>query len=459
MVQSTEVNIRLLIYERQAIFVKNITRYIKNTSILGSVVFQLIVSLFAFSCSFYVEYIVFDGWLITESNTDDAVAKIITCLIVISIEIFKILSIFWAKRYEKNGKKEESFHFIAVHYITVGLSFLCTFIFLCNPMYDADSAKNGYETVINEINARYTTQEEKVHNDYEADWKAYSDNLDAELKALEDTIHNIEKKPKIGKNYENYKAHLESLRTNYNNTKDKNTSLKKEYNQESKKQEEQEIQDLEQKKDAEILAAKRSAENYSEGDNHTIRQTLLFLSSLIGAQEYPRLIYFLVVFTLTIIISFLLENIISAFPNLMSMDYAELETFLGISKEDGPAKATGIYFLVYISLAIVAYVFVAIIANQHAEINGYIATVASMALAGYVSKKDILGEHKDSSSFSLKQIGLEMLNSVPQLIISLACFLVLSATILKTNGDIMPASVALSFGNIGGRIILTNSNC
>lgn len=426
------------------------------------IVFFLLVCLAATLLSAVIEIIVVSKVLqMPELKT---VGSCIPVVVVIIMEVLKLFLIFYSQRLRQvgRGKKAVLYNFVGMLLMT--FSFLCTLVYTSNILYNKQSVTEALETDRESIVAEYDEKIQQVEEDSQSELQR---KLEAEWKMVK----------AARKAYDEYEMIYTPYRE-YVRTKKIKDELHQQYLDAQKRydEREKEISDLQEKKLNEAIAELKNEsvtkqqekeEDFkvqSAGDNKYIRNILMFITELLGEKsgEYSRNLYYSIMILFSFIVALILEIAIISGQDFLAMDNTEMakmiETDEGISQELSKFRENLCSQL--IRAVVMAGIFM-IVGTCVTLINVNMVLIAFgsffFAVSLFRNEKDINwdeGRKVLSQLCSAERIQVQVM----QILITVAVFVGVTMFVMHTSEDLIPASFALTLGNVSGNLVFTKSH-
>lgn len=426
------------------------------------IVFFLLVCLAATLLSAVIEIIVVSKVLqMPELKT---VGSCIPVVVVIIMEVLKLFLIFYSQRLRQvgRGKKAVLYNFVGMLLMT--FSFLCTLVYTSNILYNKQSVTEALETDRESIVAEYDEKIQQVEEDSQSELQR---KLEAEWKMVK----------AARKAYDEYEMIYTPYRE-YVRTKKIKDELHQQYLDAQKRydEREKEISDLQEKKLNEAIAELKNEsvtkqqekeEDFkvqSAGDNKYIRNILMFITELLGEKsgEYSRNLYYSIMILFSFIVAIILEIAIISGQDFLAMDNTEMakmiETDEGISQELSKFRENLCSQL--IRAVVMAGIFM-IVGTCVTLINVNMVLIAFgsffFAVSLFRNEKDINwdeGRKVLSQLCSAERIQVQVM----QILITVAVFVGVTMFVMHTSEDLIPASFALTLGNVSGNLVFTKSH-
>lgn len=444
------------------VIMKKFIEAIRVIIIPVEIVFFLLVCLAATLLSAVIEIIVVSKVLqMPELKT---VGSCIPVVVVIIMEVLKLFLIFYSQRLRQvgRGKKAVLYNFVGMLLMT--FSFLCTLVYTSNILYNKQSVTEALETDRESIVAEYDEKIQQVEEDSQSELQR---KLEAEWKMVK----------AARKAYDEYEMIYTPYRE-YVRTKKIKDELHQQYLDAQKRydEREKEISDLQEKKLNEAIAELKNEsvtkqqekeEDFkvqSAGDNKYIRNILMFITELLGEKsgEYSRNLYYSIMILFSFIVALILEIAIISGQDFLAMDNTEMakmiETDEGISQELSKFRENLCSQL--IRAVVMAGIFM-IVGTCVTLINVNMVLIAFgsffFAVSLFRNEKDINwdeGRKVLSQLCSAERIQVQVM----QILITVAVFVGVTMFVMHTSEDLIPASFALTLGNVSGNLVFTKSH-
>lgn len=391
----------------------------------------------------------------------------IPLVIVIVLEGLKLFLHYIIPAHEQIGETKFLTVKKATKYVLIVFSLICTVIYVSNSLYTPEK-----------VNSFINEKEIRIESKYEAkkktEIKEMEKNEQIELSNAKIIVDNIENQLQIltpvyspywaNKNYVEEKIRLENeLESAKIEYEMKCNEIKSKYESEKKTIE----NDIEE----EILKEKKSIVedfNYiSAGDNTYLSSALLFMVSVFGIKEYKRTMYYLCVLGISLIISVVLELAISFAQSYLALKREKLEQLFGedeIIEETFKRKADRIIGIsVQASIMLAVYLICHTLSldtmnlpkNIFPVFVSYLLSIILSSEKFLPANNEYLYKEKDKKTYkTLIKVKNFTLPIVTQTLICIVGFILISIFLKNNLDNLIPTTIALSFGSLSGQIIL-----
>ena len=296
-----------------------------------TVIFAVIAGLLAAFVSALIEYVVLQEWL----TSNGAKMAFLPVAIVTALEGTKLYLHFFNAAFRQNdlsAKENEAlanfFKFLRIiQYALVGFSFCCSLIFTANAFY-SQSVTRQSEELQEAQNAINNTYEGELTTETEAAMAAYND-------AIASAKNHLDKATLYWESIEIIRTPLREFQRTTELKEAAWSEVEKAqaaYDQVEKvAREDREArvrtaeQELTKKRDAALAELDQSTLGRVAGDNVFLRNFLLFIFTTLIQKEYPRWVYLIFVFFISLAISGLLEGVILLSQYVISFPPSVLE--------------------------------------------------------------------------------------------------------------------------------------
>lgn len=392
----------------------------------------------------------------------------IPIIMVVIMETLKLFLIFYSQRLSQAGERRKSSQLKIVGKLLIAFSFFCTLFYTANALYDqasvADVLKKDKEAIV----AEYDKKIKQVEDDN----KIETEQLIASEREM------VEEARKAYDNYNlKYGSDEKFEKTNnikkelYEQYTEAQTQYRKEVDSIRKSQEEKlngDIEELESECEIEKEGKEEDFAVQSAGDNAYIKNALMFMAALVGQKngEYSRHVYYFFVILISFITAFVLEIAIEIGQEFLATDVVLMqkifETDESIGKELSRVRER--FCSQLIKAMVMAGVFMVIgVYGAFININMILTAFGSFffAISLFHDDKDV-NYQKGLTNIgqNLKELcSAERLQvQAMQILMTIAVFIGVTIFAMHTTADLIPASFALTVGNVSGNIVFTKTN-
>lgn len=446
-------------FDERGVVMKKFIETIRVIIIPVEVVLFLLVCLAATLLSAVIEIFVVSEVL--QMPELEIVGSYIPVVVVIIMEVLKLFLKFYSQRLRQAGEERKAVWYNFVGMILITFSFLCTMFYTSNALYNKQSVTKALETDKESVVKEYDKKIQQVKEDSQSELE---EKLEFEWKMVESAR----------KAYDNYEMIYTPYRE-YVRTKEIKDKLYREYlaAQERYDEKEKEISELQESKLDEAIAELKNEciakqhekeEDFkvqSAGDNKYIRNTLMFITELGGKEsgEYSRDVYYFIVILLSLIVALILEIAIQSGQDFLAMNNTimanVLETNESISQ--GLSKFRESFCSQLIRAMVMAGIFM-IVGTCVTLINVNMVLIAFgsffFAVSLFRNEKDIEWD-KGWNILSQLCSGERIQVQAMQILITVAVFVGVTIFVMHTTEDLIPASFALTIGNVSGNLVFT----
>lgn len=429
-------------------------------------IFAVIAGVLAAGVSGLIEYHVLQQWLRIEENN----LLFIPLLVVIALEGVKLFLHFSGAAFEQNRISAEDKtslrNFLCVlPYIKWGLvifSFVCTLIFSASSFYHTVQGEDPelVQKAKEEIEAEYVERLQSVANDIEQTYQKRIDAAFIPVQAAQDNFNSI---------IIVYTPWYEYVRTTEvkNNAQQTLQTAQQNYIDAQEEAERERIasmaaekQSLDDWKAHELSKLEESELAQVAGDNQYLSKFLLFFSHTFFSQPYSRISYYICVVTISIVLSTLLEGVISisqmaitlpvgalaAISDEAPIEAAEKKKLTSVIRHVTTALISVAVFLMYGGLMEISY--------NHAQLGSAMICSLAVALIPYVifSRFDGKSEEGKAKQFFQKVIAEIQAVTVKGLV-SFAGFILIGMLFGETFASLSVSAIGISLGNIAGHAL------
>lgn len=207
----------------------------------------------------------------------------------------------------------------------------------------------------------------------------------------------------------------------------------------------------------------------SAGDNVYIRNTLMFFASLTGQKngEYSRNVYNFFVILISFISAFILEAAIEVMQDVLSANDNDMEQIWGMENSINHELSNWGQNIAFRLLKAVVMLGVFVIASfcnhfsidSNTMLTAYLSYFFAINLIRFddnVNWKELFTDEKEK--VKTEKVADHLQIQLGQVLMVIAVFLCVTAFALHTTTDLVPASLALTIGNVSGNLVFTRSS-
>lgn len=466
---------------------KSIILVLKNVISPLVLVLFLLLGLIAAFLSGIVEYAVIkEMFTINLVNTGGTAnySKFIPLVIVLVLEGFKLFLHYVIPAHERENPNDDKLIWKKItKYFLVIFSLICTFIFSCNSMYDFNTVSTNTGKAIQNIELKYDAEINKIETEITANkensLKVYNDEIVSIRNDIDKTSDSIKNLDPMNPNYDNLYSNLNNekqrLELRLEEKNNEYNNIVQAIDAEIRQRYENRFQELENIKIQEINKVKSEQTIDSSGDNQYIRAAIKFVKMTFFADnsEYKRGTYCLIVALISLLVSIILEVVITVSQAYLSKKSDELAKLFGseeVVDETIKNKANNILWHL-IQAAIMLAVFIIIGTTTEMIPTTDVATVFStknilvtfgsyfisvLLTSGKMSiqlKK--ITSNEGTTTKVVSSVGTFLLSTVVQTLLCIVGFIILCRVTGNPSETIYPSTMALTIGSVSGQLLFS----